>query len=106
MFVRAELPDDATAAQKAKFAAGEGGALAPVLCIKFDRRCAAPDDDCAASGLAGERRPMTSVLRISVQYMQISETQTIAYSSMQAPERMPVKSCSAPHMIGSTKSPP
>ncbi len=33
VFVRAELPDDATAAQKTEFAAGEGGALAPVLCI-------------------------------------------------------------------------
>ena len=33
VFVRAELPDDATAAQKAAFAAGDGGALAPVLCV-------------------------------------------------------------------------
>ncbi len=33
VFARAELPDDATAAQKAGFAAGEGGALTPMMCV-------------------------------------------------------------------------
>lgn len=33
VFARAELPDDASAAQKARFARGEGGALAPVMCV-------------------------------------------------------------------------
>ena len=33
VFARAELPDDASAAQRAAFAAGAGGALAPVMCV-------------------------------------------------------------------------
>ncbi len=33
VFARAELPDDATEQQKQRFAAGEGGALAPVMCV-------------------------------------------------------------------------
>ncbi|SDS24270.1 hypothetical protein SAMN05216421_1165 [Halopseudomonas xinjiangensis] len=33
VFARAELPDGATAEQKASFEQGEGGALAPVLCV-------------------------------------------------------------------------
>ena len=33
VFARAELPDDATAIQKQGFAAGHGGALAPVVCV-------------------------------------------------------------------------
>ncbi len=33
VFARAELPADASAAQRAAFAAGEGGALAPVMCV-------------------------------------------------------------------------
>lgn len=48
---------------------------------------------------------MTSVPRTSVQYIQISDTQTTPYISMKALERMPVKSTSAPNMIGSTKPP-
>jgi hypothetical protein len=38
-------------------------------------------------------------------YIQISETQTTPYISMKALERMPVRSISAPNMIGSTKPP-
>ena len=33
VFARAELPEDATAIQKQGFAAGHGGALAPVICV-------------------------------------------------------------------------
>jgi len=33
VFTRRELPEDATEAQKTQFAAGEGGHLAPVLCV-------------------------------------------------------------------------
>jgi hypothetical protein len=32
VFAGAELPDDATPAQRAAFAAGQGGALAPLMC--------------------------------------------------------------------------
>ena len=44
-------------------------------------------------------------LRTSVQYIQISDTQTTPYISMKALERMPVRSISAPNMMGSTKPP-
>ncbi|WP_328187613.1 ribonucleotide reductase subunit alpha [Marinobacter sp. OP 3.4] len=33
VFCRAELPDDASAEEKAAFGRGEGGALAPVVCV-------------------------------------------------------------------------
>lgn len=33
VFAGAELPDDATAAQRARFEQGEGGALAPLMCV-------------------------------------------------------------------------
>ena len=33
VFANAELPADATAEQQARFHAGEGGALAPVMCV-------------------------------------------------------------------------
>lgn len=33
VFCRAELPDDASAAEKAAFVKGEGGALTPVVCV-------------------------------------------------------------------------
>ncbi|MEP1217082.1 MAG: ribonucleotide reductase subunit alpha [Marinobacter sp.] len=33
VFCRAELPDDASRAEKAAFANGEGGALTPVVCV-------------------------------------------------------------------------
>ncbi|UUZ50618.1 hypothetical protein LP420_13030 [Massilia sp. B-10] len=32
-FARAELPDDAADAERAGFAEGRGGALAPVMCV-------------------------------------------------------------------------
>ena len=33
VFTRAELPDDATAEQRAGFASGQGGALVPAVCV-------------------------------------------------------------------------
>lgn len=33
VFCRAELPDDASEAEKARFEQGEGGSLAPVVCV-------------------------------------------------------------------------
>lgn len=33
VFAGAELPDDATPEQRARFAQGEGGALVPVMCV-------------------------------------------------------------------------
>ena len=33
VFAAAELPDDATPAQRARFAAGQGGALVPLMCV-------------------------------------------------------------------------
>lgn len=33
VFAAAELPGDATPAQRARFAAGEGGTLAPLMCV-------------------------------------------------------------------------
>ncbi|MDD2809181.1 ribonucleotide reductase subunit alpha [Rhodoferax sp.] len=36
VFVDAELPDDASAAQRADFEAGQGGALVPLMCVDKD----------------------------------------------------------------------
>lgn len=33
VFCRAELPEDASAVEKARFEQGEGGALSPVICV-------------------------------------------------------------------------
>ena len=33
VFAAAELPDDATAAQRQRFSAGQGGTLAPLMCV-------------------------------------------------------------------------
>ena len=33
VFAAAELPDDATATQRARFEAGQGGALVPLMCV-------------------------------------------------------------------------
>ena len=41
----------------------------------------------------------------SVKYIQMSETHTTPYISMKALERMPVRSISAPNMMGSTNRP-
>ncbi|MFO7530662.1 MAG: ribonucleotide reductase subunit alpha [Marinobacter sp.] len=49
VFCRAELPDDASADEKAAFERGEGGALTPVICV--DKT---PDEAPAFSALAQE----------------------------------------------------
>ncbi|HET8940688.1 MAG TPA: ribonucleotide reductase subunit alpha [Rudaea sp.] len=51
VFAAAELPGDASAAQQASFASGEGGALAPVLCV--DK---APDEIESFAELEAESR--------------------------------------------------
>src|SRR5690554_1084887 len=51
VFCRAELPDDATADEKAAFERGEGGALTPVICV--DK---APREVPEFSGLVEESR--------------------------------------------------
>jgi hypothetical protein len=67
--------------------------------------CAFSARSCATRATPGAFWPIISVLRTSVQYIQISETQTTPYINMKALERMPVRSISAPNMIGSTKPP-
>ena len=52
-----------------------------------------------------EPEPMTSVWRTSVKYIQISDTQITPYISMKQLERTPVRSTSAPNMIGRMNPP-
>ena len=49
--------------------------------------------------------PSPRCWRTSVKYIQMSDTQTTPYISMKAQERMPVRSISAPNMMGRTKPP-
>jgi hypothetical protein len=49
VFAGAELPDDATPAQRAGFEAGQGGALVPLMCV--DKR---PDELTSFAALAAE----------------------------------------------------
>lgn len=51
VFAGAELPDDATPAQRAAFEAGQGGALVPLMCV--DKR---PDELASFAALAEEAR--------------------------------------------------
>ncbi|MDO6822805.1 ribonucleotide reductase subunit alpha [Marinobacter sp. 1_MG-2023] len=51
VFCRAELPDDASAEEKAAFERGEGGALTPVICV--DK---APQEASEFSALVEESR--------------------------------------------------
>ncbi|MDO6442981.1 ribonucleotide reductase subunit alpha [Marinobacter sp. 2_MG-2023] len=51
VFCRAELPDDASAEEKAAFERGEGGALTPVICV--DK---APQEASQFSALVEESR--------------------------------------------------
>ncbi len=81
------------------------GATAPVLMVVFMAVPAVSGRLSPARLKALAFRPIISALRTSVQYIQISETQTTPYISMKALERMPVRSISAPNMIGSTKPP-
>ena len=49
VFTGVELPDDATSAQQADFAAGRGGALVPLMCVDKS-----PDDITSFDALAQE----------------------------------------------------
>ena len=49
VFAAVELPDDATAAQRARFEAGQGGALVPLMCV--DKR---PDELASFATLVAE----------------------------------------------------
>lgn len=51
VFCRAELPDDASAAERASFEKGEGGTLTPVVCV--DK---APDEVADFQALVAESR--------------------------------------------------
>ena len=51
VFVAAELPDDSTPEQRARFEAGEGGALVPLMSVDKD-----PDDLASFSSLEEESR--------------------------------------------------
>lgn len=51
VFAKAELPDDPSPEQRQRFEEGEGGALAPVLCV--DKR---PDELTDMAGLVEEGR--------------------------------------------------
>lgn len=51
VFAAAELPDDASPAQRERFAAGQGGALAPLACVDKD-----PADLTSFEALVAESR--------------------------------------------------
>lgn len=51
VFAKAEIPDDATPSQRAAFEAGQGGALAPILCV--DK---APNEIASFNALVEESR--------------------------------------------------
>jgi hypothetical protein len=51
VFAAAELPDDASPAQRKRFAAGQGGALAPLACVDKD-----PADLTSFDALVAESR--------------------------------------------------
>lgn len=51
VFATAELPDDATAAQRQRFASGDGGSLSPLMCV--DK---APDELDGFDALVAESR--------------------------------------------------
>lgn len=68
VFAKAELPEDSTDAQRARFEAGEGGTLTPVACVdknasdltSFDALCSeaaefVPDWDILFAGVLGAR---------------------------------------------------
>lgn len=55
VFAAVELPDDATPAQRARFQAGEGGALVPLMCV--DKT---PDQVASFGALVEEARQFTA----------------------------------------------
>lgn len=60
VFTRAELPDDATPAQRAQFEAGAGGALEPALCV--DKTCEELDSFAALQHESRQFGPAWQVL--------------------------------------------
>lgn len=85
VFAAAELPDDATPAQRARFATGEGGALSPLMCVDkapeelagFDmleaesRRAGPPWQVVFAAALPGQegRPPTQAQVEVALQSM-------------------------------------
>lgn len=59
VFARAECPPDATPAERAAFERGEGGALAPAVCV--DKR---PDEIASFEGLMAESKVAVDDWRI------------------------------------------
>ncbi len=59
VFAGAELPDDADAGQRARFEAGEGGALVPLMCV--DKR---PEEVVSFAQLCSEADGMHSGWRV------------------------------------------
>ena len=55
VFAAAELPDDATPAQRARFEAGQGGALVPLMCV--DKT---PQELASVSALVEEAQQFTA----------------------------------------------
>ena len=78
VFAAAELPDDATPAQRERFAAGQGGALVPLACVDKDpadltrfealvaesRQASPPWQAVFIAGLPGEQGRPPSAQRI------------------------------------------
>ena len=65
VFCQAELPDDASAAEKAAFERGEGGALVPVLCVDKAPEEAALADLLAESAATGQHWDLMFVAALS-----------------------------------------
>ncbi len=66
VFAAAELPRDATAEQRRQFESGEGGALAPVLCVdKLPAEIASFEALCAESAHTGMRWDILFVAAMS-----------------------------------------
>jgi hypothetical protein len=85
VFAAAELPDDATPEQRERFAAGQGGALAPLACVDKDptdltswealvaesRRASPPWQVVFIAGLAGQagRAPSAEAIDSALETM-------------------------------------
>lgn len=63
VFAAAELPPDATAEQQARFAAGQGGALVPLMCV--DKLPAELSDFASLSAEAANMGPPWSLLFVA-----------------------------------------
>jgi len=85
VFAASELPDEATAAQRERFLAGAGGALAPLMCVdkaptdladfsalaEEARRAGPPWQIVFAAALAGQdgKPPTTAQIEVALQSM-------------------------------------